>query len=125
MPSISKGANALKRHYLRADAVEEVVKSELRQLAGALKHNEENFARLLLQKNDKERENEQNFFKRRASKSDSTQQRRFQNLYEKLYEDNVMGKVSDEWFAELSHKYETERMNLKSKLRIYAAKSKN
>lgn len=27
-----------------------------------------------------------------------------------------MGKISDEWFAELSHKYETERMNLKSKI---------
>ena len=27
-----------------------------------------------------------------------------------------MGKVSDEWFAELSHKYETERMNLKTKI---------
>ena len=27
-----------------------------------------------------------------------------------------MGKVSDEWFAELSHKYETECMNLKTKI---------
>ena len=37
-------------------------------------------------------------------------------LYEKLYEDNVIGKVSDEWFVELSHKYEKERMNLKAKI---------
>lgn len=105
----------LKRHYLRADAVEEVVKSELRQLAGALKHNEENFARLLLQKNDKERENEQNFLSAELQKA-IARNNTVSNLYEKLYEDNVMGKVSDEWFAELSHKYETERMNLKTKI---------
>ena len=35
---------------------------------------------------------------------------------EKLYEDNVIGKVSDEWFVELSHKYEKERMDLKAKI---------
>ena len=119
----------LKRHYLRADAVEEVVKSELRQLAGALKHNEENFARLLLQKNDKERENEQNFLSAELQKS-VARNNTVSNLYEKLYEDNVMGKVSDEWFAELSHKYETERMNLKTKItdlrcKIEESKSSN
>ena len=37
-------------------------------------------------------------------------------LYEKLYEDNAIGKVSDEWFMQLSHKYEVERMELKSKI---------
>lgn len=37
-------------------------------------------------------------------------------LYEKLYEDNVIGKVSDEWFVELSHKYEKERIDLKAKI---------
>lgn len=38
------------------------------------------------------------------------------NLYEKLYEDNATGKVSDEWFLQLSHKYEAERLELKSKI---------
>ena len=37
-------------------------------------------------------------------------------LYEKLYEDNAIGKVSDEWFMQLSHKYEAERMQLKTKI---------
>ena len=32
----------------------------------------------------------------------------FSRLYEKLYEDNATGKVSDEWFMQLSHKYEVE-----------------
>ena len=37
-------------------------------------------------------------------------------LYEKVYEDNVSGKVTDEWFMQLSHKYEVERMELKEKI---------
>ena len=37
-------------------------------------------------------------------------------LYERLYEDNVSGKVTDEWFLQLSHKYEVERMELKEKI---------
>ena len=37
-------------------------------------------------------------------------------LYEKLYEDNADGKVTDEWFMQLSYKYEVERMELKTKI---------
>ena len=37
-------------------------------------------------------------------------------LFEKLHEDNVEGKVTDEWFLQLSHKYEVERMELKEKI---------
>ena len=37
-------------------------------------------------------------------------------LYEKVYEDNAEGKVSDEWFMQLSHKYEVEKLELKSRI---------
>lgn len=43
-------------------------------------------------------------------------------LYEKLYEDNAVGKVSDEWFMQLSHEYETERMELKAKIKTLREK---
>ncbi|MBQ5757208.1 MAG: DUF4368 domain-containing protein, partial [Clostridia bacterium] len=35
---------------------------------------------------------------------------------QKLYEDNLSGKVSDEWFLQLANRYETERMELKAKI---------
>ncbi len=44
---------------------------------------------------------------------------RVATLYEKLYEDNAEGKVTDEWFMQLSHKYEVERMELKAKIADY------
>ena len=43
-------------------------------------------------------------------------------LYEKLYEDNAVGKVSDEWFMQLSHKYETERLELIAKIKALRQK---
>ena len=41
------------------------------------------------------------------------------NLFSKTYEDNVSGKLSDEMFMELSHKYEVERLELKAKIFEY------
>lgn len=43
-------------------------------------------------------------------------QQKVANLYEKLYEDNAEGKVTDEWFTHMSHKYEVERTELKVKI---------
>ena len=44
------------------------------------------------------------------------------DLYEKLYEDNASGKVTDEWFMQLSHKYEVERMELKTRIAEFGKK---
>ena len=37
------------------------------------------------------------------------------DLFGSQYEDNVSGKVTDEWFLQLSHKYEEKRLDLKTK----------
>ena len=37
-------------------------------------------------------------------------------LFQKLYEDNVEGKVTDEWFMQLSNKYEAEQEELKRQM---------
>lgn len=37
-------------------------------------------------------------------------------LFSRTYEDNVSGKLSDEMFMELSHKYEVECFELKTKI---------
>ena len=103
------------RHYVRADALEEVVKLELRRLVEMLEIDESYFAQLLLRKNDKEREKDKKFLESELQKA-IARSNTVSQLYEKLYEDNVIGKVSDEWFIELSHKYEKERMDLKARI---------
>lgn len=103
------------RHYVRADSLEEVVKLELRRLVEMLEIDESYFAQLLLRKNDEEREKDKKFLESELQKA-IARSNTVSQLYEKLYEDNVIGKVSDEWFIELSHKYEKERMDLKAKI---------
>lgn len=103
------------RHYVRADALEEVVKLELRRLVEMLEIDESYFAQLLLRKNDEEREKDKKFLESELQKA-IARSGTVSQIYEKLYEDNVIGKVSDEWFVELSHKYEKERMDLKAKI---------
>lgn len=103
------------RHYVRADALEEVVKLELRRLVEMLEIDESYFAQLLLRKNDEEREKDKKFLESELQKV-IARSNMVSQLYEKLYEDNVIGKVSDEWFVELSHRYEKERMDLKAKI---------
>ena len=105
----------LGRHYVRADALEEVVKLELRRLFEMLEIDESYFAQLLLRKNNEEREKGKKFLELELQKA-ITRSNTVSQLYEKLYEDNVIGKVSDEWFVELSHKYEKERIDLKAKI---------
>lgn len=103
------------RHYVRADALEKVVKLELRRLVEMLEIDESYFAQLLLRKNDEEREKDKKFLETELQKA-IARSGTVSQLYKKLYEDNVIGKVSDEWFVELSHKYEKERMDLKAKI---------
>lgn len=103
------------RYYVRADAVEQVVMLELRRMAEFLHDDEQAFADILAQKSGaelmKEQKRNEGELQKAIVRNDTVSR-----LYEKLYEDNATGKVSDEWFMQLSHKYEVERMELKAKI---------
>jgi site-specific DNA recombinase len=88
---------------------------ELRRMAEFLRDDEETFAETLVQKSDKELLKEQKHCEDELQKA-IVRNDTVSKLYEKLYEDNATGKVSDEWFMQLSHKYEIERLELKSKI---------
>lgn len=86
-----------------------------------LSDDEDAFAELLARKTDKELLREQKRCEEELQKT-MTRNDTVSRLYEKLYEDNATGKVSDEWFMQLSHKYEVERMALKSKITAFRKK---
>ena len=102
-------------HYIRADSLEQIVLCELRRLAEYLTHDEEAFADLLEQKTNKELQRE-----RKATESTLqaaiARNNEVSRLYERIYEDNVNGKVTDERFMQLSHKYDTEQSDLKKQI---------
>ena len=103
------------RHYVRADAIEEVITYELQRLADYLKYDQEGFAELLAEKTKKDMLNEQKNAKTQIDQS-LARINKIDVLYERLYEDNVSGKVTDSFYMELSHKYENEKEELKKKI---------
>ena len=91
---------------------------ELRRLAAFLRYDEEAFADILAQKTNRDMLAEQKRLEEELQKAIARNET-VVRMYEKLYEDNASGKVTDEWFMQLSHKYEVERMELKGKITDY------
>ncbi len=102
-------------HYVREDSLEQVVKMELFKLATYLDHDETAFAELLEHKTNKDA-----LAERKAAESAlaaaTARSQELLRLYERVYEDNVNGKVADDWFMRLSHKYEVEQEELKKQM---------
>lgn len=102
-------------HYVREDSLEQVVKMELFKLATYLDHDEDAFAELLEHKTNKD-----SMAERKAAESAlaaaMARSQELLRLYERVYEDNVNGKVTDDWFMRLSHKYEVEQEELKKQM---------
>ena len=103
------------RHYIRADALEQIVILELKRLAIMLQQDEQLLAEILEKKTHKDFYDEKKFLEGELQKA-IVRQQSVASLYEKLYEDNATGKVTDEWFTHMSHKYEVERAELKVKI---------
>ena len=89
--------------------------SVLQRLADYLKYDQEGFAELLAEKTNKDMLNEQKNAKTQIDQS-LARINKIDVLYERLYEDNVSGKVTDSFYMELSHKYENEKEELKKKI---------
>ena len=68
---------------------------------------EDEFAAMLESKTNKDIATEQKLAEAQLATA-RARVKEIERLYEKIYEDNVNGKVSDEWFMKLSHKYEVE-----------------
>ena len=102
-------------HYVREDSLGQVVKMELFKLATYLDHDETAFAELLEHKTNKDA-----LAERKAAESAlaaaTARSQELLRLYERVYEDNVNGKVTDDWFMRLSHKYEVEQEELKKQM---------
>ena len=109
------------RHYIRADALEQIVILELKRLAIMLQQDEKLLAEILEKKTNKDFYDEKKFLEGELQKA-IVRQQTVAGLYEKLYEDNATGKVTDEWFTHMSHKYEVERTELK--VRIFNLREK-
>ena len=107
-------------HYIRVDFLEQVVLGEIRRLTKFVSQYETQFAKLMMGFTQQAMTAERKQVQLELSKA-KARDRELDTLFEKLYEDNVAGKISDERFVRMSKKYETEQAELHSSIKALQA----
>ena len=103
-------------HYIRVDFLEQVVLGEIKRLTKYAVHYEDQFLEAVMGSSQKSTEAEH---KRKQKKLAAAQARdnELDGLFERIYEDNLAGKLSDERFAKMSQRYEAEQAELSEKIK--------
>ena len=97
-----------KTHYIRLDFLEQVVLYEVKRLACFASEYENDFIKVMIGHSAKVAENA-TLRKQRDLDALTARDRELDMLFERLYEDNVAGKIDDARFAKMSKRYEQEQ----------------
>ena len=97
-----------KTHYIRLDFLEQVVLYEVKRLACFASEYENDFIKAMIGRSAKAAENTA-LRKQRELDALTARDRELDMLFERLYEDNVAGKIDDARFAKMSKRYEQEQ----------------
>ena len=97
-----------KTHYIRLDFLEQVVLYEVKRLACFASEYENDFIKAMIGRSAKVAENTA-LRKQRELDTLTARDRELDMLFERLYEDNVSGKIDDARFAKMSKRYEQEQ----------------
>ena len=97
-----------KTHYIRLDFLEQVVLYEVKRLACFASEYENDFIKAMIRRSAKVAENTA-LRKQRELDALTARDRELDMLFERLYEDNVSGKIDDARFAKMSKRYEQEQ----------------
>ena len=103
-------------HYVRVDFLEQVVLGEIRRLTKYAGLYEDDFLKEVIGHSRQAEETERRL-KEKALKSLLARDDELDGLFERIYEDNVSGKLSDDRFAKMSRRYEEEQKELSEKIK--------
>ncbi|MEI3408245.1 MAG: recombinase family protein [Christensenellales bacterium] len=103
-------------HYVRVDFLEQVVLGEIRRLTKYAGLYEDDFLKEVIGHSRQAEETERRL-KEKELKSLLARDDELDGLFERIYEDNVSGKLSDDRFAKMSRRYEEEQNELSEKIK--------
>jgi len=110
-------------HYVRQDFLEQVVLQEFQRLAQFADRYEDDFVKAVIGHSMKTLETDRGI-KQRELDGLLARDRELDRLFERIYEDNVAGKISDERFAKMSRDYEQEQADVAMRVKILKAELK-
>lgn len=102
-------------HYIRNVVVEQIVLENLKEVISYVSNYEQDFLQLIMDADVKQRQREQAKRKRLLTEK---QQRvhELDGIFQRIYEDNIIGKLTDERFMKLSKGYEVEQHTLQKEI---------
>ena len=103
-------------HYIRLDFLEQVVLYEVNRLATFANEYERDFVKAMMGRSAKVAENDR-ARKQRELNTLLTRDKELDMLFERLYEDNVAGKIDDTRFAKMSKRCEQEQGEIGAKVK--------
>ena len=103
-------------HYVRVDFLEEVVLGEIRRLTKFASLYEDEFVKAVIG-HSQQAEQTGRKLKEKELKTLLARDDELDGLFERIYEDNVSGKLSNDRFAKMSRRYEDEQKELAEKIK--------
>ena len=103
-------------HYVRVDFLEQVVLGEIRRLTKFASLYEDEFLKAVIGHSQQAAETDRKL-KEKELKALLARDEELDGLFERIYEDNVSGKLSDDRFAKMSRRYEDEQKELVEKIK--------
>ena len=103
-------------HYVRVDFLEEVVLGEIRRLTKFASLYEDEFVKAVIGHSQQAEQTDRKL-KEKELKTLLARDEELDDLFERIYEDNVSGKLSDDRFAKMSRRYEDEQKELSEKIK--------
>ena len=107
-------------HYIRVDFLEQVVLGEIRRLTKFSSQFEDEFVKAVIG-HSQQAEATDRKLKEKELKALQARDEELDGLFERIYEDNVSGKLSDDRFARMSRRYEEEQKELAEKIKALRA----
>ena len=103
-------------HYVRVDFLEEVVLGEIRRLTKFASLYEDEFVKAVIGHSQQAEQTDRKL-KEKELKTLLARDDELDGLFERIYEDNVSGKLSNDRFAKMSRRYEDEQKELAEKIK--------
>ena len=103
-------------HYVRVDFLEEVALGEIRRLTKFASLYEDEFVKAVIGHSQQAEQTDRKL-KEKELRTLLARDEELDGLFERIYEDNVSGKLSDDRFAKMSRRYEDEQKELAEKIK--------
>ena len=103
-------------HYVRVDFLEQVVLGEIRRLTKFASLYEDEFVKAVIGHSQQAEQTDRKL-KEKELRTLLARDEELHGLFERIYEDNVSGKLSDDRFAKMSRRYEDEQKELAEKIK--------